>query len=98
MKTHRAKKLRGILCALSLGAAALALNGCADGYAGYPGYGGYYASYSGYRPYYNGYPYGYGYASYPYRSYGPYYGRPYYAPYGAGGAVVVSSSRTYRYR
>jgi hypothetical protein len=72
----------------------MGLVGCADEYAAYPGYGGgYYASYATPHPYYGGY-------GYPYRAYGPYYGRPYGygGPYYGGASVVVSRSSSYRHR
>jgi hypothetical protein len=86
---------RGLLLVGLLGAG-LGLAGCADEYAAYPRYhGGYYASYAATPyPYYGGY-------GYPYRSYGPYSGGPYYgygSPYYGGTRVVVSRSRSYTYR
>ncbi len=99
MRRNWVTKFRQGLLLTALAGAGIGLVGCADEYAAYPGYhGGYYASYSSPYPYSGGY-------GYPYRAYGPYYGRPYGYGYGYGGpyyggsSVVVSrSSSSYRYR
>jgi hypothetical protein len=72
--------------AILLGAAGLALGGCAYGYDGYGSYGGLgvgvgYGSGYGYGYPYGGYGYGAGYG-YPYGGYyGGYYGSPYFGWY-----------------